>query len=194
MQIARVGDGATARPRDTEAMTSTAHTQAAPGPGPVSNDADITSTTVPRARRALRTAGWANLAIAAAQAIGLIWAWSMFRAVGIEADMRELATQGAALPYILTLITCAAFAVFGLYGLSGAADIRRLPLLRAGLVSIAVIYLYRATVFGGIAAVRDGDTAQIVFAAIALLIGLCYAYGAFVQRHSTTPAPRAAAL
>jgi len=67
------------------------------------------------------------------QGIGLIWAWSMFRAVGIEEDMRELATQGAALPYILTLITCAAFAVFGLYGLSGAADLRRLPLLRAGL-------------------------------------------------------------
>ncbi len=118
----------------------------------------------------------------------------MFRAVGIEADMRELGTQGAALPYILTLITCAAFAAFGLYGLSGAADIRRLPLLRAGLVSIAVIYVCRATVYGGIAAVRDGDTVQIVFAAIALLIGLCYANGAFVQRQPTTAAPRAAAL
>jgi len=194
MQIARAGDDATARRRDSEAMTSTAHTQAAPATRPVSNDADITSTSAHRARRALRTAGWANIAIAVAQAIGLIWAWSMFRAVGIEADMRELATQGAALPYILTLITCAAFAVFGLYGLSGAADIRRLPLLRAGLVSIAVIYLYRATVFEGIAAVRNGDTVQIVFAAIALLIGLCYAYGAFMQRRPTTPARRAAAL
>lgn len=117
----------------------------------------------------------------------------MFRAVGIEADMRELATQGAALPYILTLITCAAFAIVGLYGLSGAATIRRLPLLRTGLISIAVIYLSRATVYEGIPAVRDGDTVQIVFAAIALLIGLCYAYGAFMQRHPTTPAPRAAA-
>jgi len=77
------------------------------------------------ARRALSAAGWANISIAAVQGIGLIWAWSMFRAVGIEEDMRELATQGAALPYILTLITCAAFAVFGLYGLSGAADLRR---------------------------------------------------------------------
>jgi len=61
----------------------------------------------------------------------------MFAAVGIEEDMRELATQGAALPYILTLITCAAFAVFGLYGLSGAADLRRLPLLRVGLCQSA---------------------------------------------------------
>jgi len=154
----------------------------------------MTNNTAHPARRALRAAGWANIAIAAAQTIGLIWAWSMFRAVGIEEDMRELARQAAALPYILTLITCAAFAVFGLYGLSGAADLRRLPLLRAGLVSIAVIYVLRATLYGGIDAVRDGDGAQIIFAAIALLIGLCYAYGAFAHRRPTTAVPTAAAL
>jgi len=65
----------------------------------------MTNNTAHPARRALRAAGWANIAIAAAQTIGLIWAWSMFRAVGIEEDMRELARQAAALPYILTLIT-----------------------------------------------------------------------------------------
>jgi len=154
----------------------------------------MTNNTAHPARRALRAAGWANIAIAAAQTIGLIWAWSMFRAVGIEEDMRELARQAAAMPYILTLITCAAFAVFGLYWLSGAADLRRLPLLRAGLVSIAVIYVLRATLYGGIDAVRDGDGAQIIFAAIALLIGLCYAYGAFAHRRPTTAVPTAAAL
>jgi len=145
------------------------------------------------ARRALRAAGWANIAIAAAHVIGLIWAWSMFRAVGIEAEMRELATLGAALPYVLTLVTAAAFAAFGLYGLAGAGDLRRLPLLRAGLVTIAVIYLSRATVYEGIAAVRDGDAAQIAFAAIALAIGLCYAYGAVAHRRVRTAARTAPA-
>ncbi len=154
----------------------------------------MTNNTAHPARRALRAAGWANIAIAAAQTIGLVWAWSMFRAVGIEEDMREFATQGAALPYILTLVTCAAFAVFGLYGLSGAADLRRLPLLRAGLVSIAVIYVFRATLYGGIGALRDGDGAQIVFAAIALLIGLCYAYGALAHCRPTPATPTPAAL
>jgi len=144
-------------------------------------------------RRALRAAGWANISIAAAQGIGLIWAWSMFAAVGIEEDMRELATQGAALPYILTLITCAAFAVFGLYGLSGAADLRRLPLLRVGLVSISVIYVFRATLYGGIGAVVDGDGAQIVFAAIALLIGMGYAYGAVAHCRPKPATPTHAA-
>ena len=146
------------------------------------------------ARHALKAAGWANIAIAAAHVIGLIWAWSMFRAVGIEADMRELATQGATLPYIFTLITAAAFAAFGLYGLSGAAKLRRLPLLPAGLASIAAIYLYRATVYEGLGAVRDGDGAQIVFAAIALLIGLCYAYGALAHCRPTPATPTPAAL
>lgn len=145
----------------------------------------MTNTTAPHitspAQRALKAVGWANLTIAAAHVIGLIWAWSMFAAVGIEADMRELASQGAALPYVLTLITAAAFVVFGLYGLAGAGELRRLPLLRTGLVAIAAIYVLRATLFGGIDAVADGDGAQIAFAAIALLIGLGYGYGALAH-------------
>ncbi len=126
----------------------------------------------------LRIAGWSNTAIAAGHVIGLIWAWGFFGSVGIEEEMRELATQGVALPYILTLITAGAFAVFGLYALSGAGDLRRLPLLRAGLASIAAVYILRGTLFGGIGAVYEGDGAQIAFAVSALLIGLCYAYGA----------------
>jgi len=125
--------------------------------------------------RALTIGGGANLAIAAAHAVGLIWAWSMFRAVGIEEDMRLLARDGAALPYLLTLVTAGAFAVFGLYALSGAGVLRRLPLLRTVLVVITVVYLYRAT--WAIGAIGDGDAAQVAFAAAALLIGGCYAYG-----------------
>ncbi len=131
----------------------------------------------------LRIAGWSNIAIAAGHVIGLIWAWSFFGSVGIEEEMRELATQGVALPYVLTLITAGAFVVFGLYALSGAGDLRRLPLLRACLASIAAVYILRGTLVGGIGAVYDGDGAQIAFAVSALLIGLCYAYGAVALRH-----------
>lgn len=131
-----------------------------------------------RASRTLRIAGWSNIAIAAGHVIGLIWAWSFFRSVGIEPEMRQLAQQGSALPYLFTLMTAAAFLACGLYALSGAGDLRRLPFLRTALLSLAVIYLYRATLYEGIAAVRDGDGAQIAFASIALVIGLCYACGA----------------
>lgn len=129
-------------------------------------------------RNALRIAGWSTIAIAAGHVLALLWAWSFFRATGIEPEMRELAAQGAALPYVLTLITAAGFLVAGIYALSGAGDVRRLPLLRTALVMIAAIFVYRATLYGGIDAVRDGDQTQIAFAAIALLIGLGYACGA----------------
>jgi len=104
----------------------------------------------------------------------------MFRAVGIEEEMRQLATEGAALPYLLTLLTSAAFLAFGLYGLSGAGKLRRLPLLRSGLVAITAIFLFRAE--WGIGSLREGDDAQVAFAVVALLIGLCYACGAVAQR------------
>ena len=161
-------------------MTSTARTASST----VASSAEVTNKTAvtpnPPALRALRIGGWANITIAAAHCVGLIWAWSMFRFVGIEEDMRELATQGPALPYLITLIPAAAFFVFGLYALSGAGDLHRLPLLRTGLATIALVYVWRAT--WGLGALRDGDGAQIAFAVIALLIGLCYAYGATARR------------
>jgi len=135
-----------------------------------------------RAARAFRLGARANLVIAAGHVIGLIWAWSFFRAVGIEHEMRELAAQRAALPYIVTLFTAAAFVVFGLYGLSAAGAVRRLPLLRTGVAAVAGIFILRGTLFGGIDAVYEGDGAQIAFAATSLLVGLCYAYGAVARR------------
>lgn len=144
-----------------------------------------------RATRALRIAGWATIAIAAGHLVGLIWAWSFFRSLGIEPEMREFATLGAAIPYVFTVITAAAFLAFGVYALSGAGDLRRLPFRRTALVAIAAVYLYRATLYEGISAVRDGDATQIVFAAIALLIGLGYAYGAAAHLRVKSGAPTA---
>ncbi len=82
----------------------------------------------------------------------------------------------------LTLFTAAGFAAFGLYGLSGAGDVRRLPLLRTGLAAIASIFILRGTLLGGIDAVYEGNGAQIAFAATSLFVGLCYAYGAVTRR------------
>ena len=141
-----------------------------------------------RSQRALELAGWTNIALAAAHVVCLIWAYSVFRAVGIEGDMRRLAEQGgAALPYVVTLIVAAGFFVFGLYGLSGAGVVRRLPLLRIALVPIAAVYVLRGTLLGGFGAVAAGDAAQIAFAAVALAVGLGYAAGALAQIRSSQP-------
>ena len=130
----------------------------------------------------LRLGGWANLAIAAAHFVVLGWAWTVFRWVDIEAPMRDLADQNAVLPYLLTLLVAAFFLIFGLYALSAAGDLRRLPLLRPVLGFVAVVYLLRATLLGGIQDLIAGDVKQVVFAAIALLIGLCYASGVLALR------------
>ena len=129
----------------------------------------------------LRFGGWANLAIAAGHLVALGWAWTVFRWVDIEEPMRDLADQHAALPYFLTLFVAAFFLIFGLYALSAAGDLRRLPLLRPVLGFVAVVYLLRATL-EGISDLLAGDVKQIVFAAIALLIGLCYASGVLTLR------------
>ena len=125
----------------------------------------------------LRFGGWANLAIAAGHLVALGWAWTVFRWVDIEEPMHDLADQNAALPYLLTLFVAAFFLVFGLYALSAAGDLRRLPLLRPVLGFVAIVYLLRATLLGGISDLLAGDVKQVVFAVIALLIGLCYATG-----------------
>jgi len=125
----------------------------------------------------LRFGGWANLAIAAGHLVALGWAWTVFRWVDIEEPMRDLADQNAALPYLLTLFVAAFFLIFGLYALSAAGDLRRLPLLRPVLGFVAIVYLLRATLLGGISDLLAGDVKQVVFAVIALLIGLCYATG-----------------
>jgi len=125
----------------------------------------------------LRIGGWANLAIAAGHVVALGWAWTVFRWVDVEAEMRDLADQNAALPYFFTLLAAAFFLAFGLYGLSGAGDLRPLPILRPVLGFVAVVYLLRGTLVGGLQALLARDVKEIVFAAIALLIGLCYASG-----------------
>ncbi len=130
----------------------------------------------------LRIGGWANLAIAAAHLVVLGWAWTVFRWVDIDEEMRDLADQNALLPYVLTLFVACCFLVFGLYALSAAGDLRRLPLLRPVLTFVAVVYLLRATLLGGIQDLVAGDVKQIVFAVIALLIGLCYAAGVLALR------------
>jgi len=130
----------------------------------------------------LKIGGWANLAIAAAHLVALGWAWTVFRWVDIEEPMRDLADQNGLLPYLLTLFVACFFLVFGLYALSAAGDLRRLPLLRPVLGFVAVVYLLRATLLGGIQDLVAGDVKQIVFAMIALLIGLCYAAGVLALR------------
>jgi len=66
-----------------------------------------------------------------------------YRAFGAGERMAQAAARGAIMPTLVTLGIASILAIWALYAFSGAGLIRRLPLLRTGLVVITAIYLAR---------------------------------------------------
>jgi hypothetical protein len=102
-------------------------------------------------------AGGAASALASMLHVGILLggpAW--YRFFGAGGGMARLAESGSARPTMITLTIAALLAVWALYAFSGAGLMRRLPLLRTGLVVIAAIYLARGLL--GIPAVLFVDT------------------------------------
>jgi hypothetical protein len=130
----------------------------------------------------LRLAGWANLGIALMHVVGLIWAQQFFEWADAGPMMDRLAQVNVLLPYLLTIASAALFLVFGLYALSGAGDLRRLPVLKLVLAGVAAIYLLRG--IGGLLEVGAGFW-PLVFSVGALLIGLGYAFGTWMLLRPT---------
>jgi hypothetical protein len=58
--------------------------------------------------------------------------------------MAQMAEQGSWRPAVVTLFIAAVLAAWAVYALSGAGFVARMPLLKAGLVAIAIILLARA--------------------------------------------------
>lgn len=105
-------------------------------------------------------------------------AWYRYFGAPSLADQIE---RGSGLqPTILTLAVAALFAVWACYGLAGAGAIRRLPLLRAALFTIAAIYLLRGlqVVPEAVALTRGKVPARFVaFSAFSAFAGVVYLLG-----------------
>jgi hypothetical protein len=69
-------------------------------------------------------------------------AW--YRAFGAGERMARMAEYGSSRPAVIAVCIAGVLAVWAAYAFSGAGLLRRLPLLRAGLVAISAIYLLRA--------------------------------------------------
>ncbi len=83
----------------------------------------------------LITAGILSFCAAIFQAvIGFVPEWSAALGAG------EMLSSNPALLLISALLVALLLVIFGLYGLSGAGVIRRLPLLRPGLLVIGLLY------------------------------------------------------
>lgn len=89
---------------------------------------------------------------------------------------------GYAYPDRMTVVLVLVFAVFGAYALSGAGRLRRLPLLRVGLVVIGAVFTLRGlAVFVELAQMMSGTSAppprMAVFSLVSLLTGVAFLAG-----------------
>jgi len=135
---------------------------------------------LPASNRQLLIAGYLSLAIAVFQAIiSFVPSWSLY--FGAPAEMVE----NRWLLLLLGEIAAVFFAIFGLYGLSGAGIIRRLFLLRTGLIVISSIYIlrglmvvYELLIVGNvILSPETVNTQGVISSLVSLFIGLNYAIG-----------------
>ena len=127
----------------------------------------------------LKLGGYINILIAIAHIICLFNAQYFFEVTGVGENMRRNAEIHPLLPYAMTIFVSVIFFIFGLYGISGAGKIRKLPLLKVGIFTIATIYLMRGVV-GVIANIGSESSFQwhhLLFTVCALGIGLLYLLG-----------------
>ena len=102
-----------------------------------------------------------------------------YRFFGAGEVMARAAERGSPVPALVTFGIAAVLAVWAAYAFSGAGLIRRLPLLRIGLVVISAIYLARGLLFfTPPPAGQDLSPAFMFWSSLIVLVyGLTYAVG-----------------
>jgi len=123
-----------------------------------------------------------------------------YRFFGAGERMARLAARGSIYPAAITACIAVVLGVWALYAFSGAGVIRRLPLLRLALTTIAAVYLARGILgVPFVLLVDDAYTNQlrakmtfmVVSSLTCVVLGLCYATGAArLWRKSPDNAPR----
>jgi hypothetical protein len=106
--------------------------------------------------------------------------------------MAQAAERGEWTPPLLTLGIAVVLAIWGAFAFSGAGLIRRLPLLRTGLLIIAAIYLARGLILIPLHLWRPQltDAFAVWSSLIVLTYGLAYAIGTWRAWPSLGPASR----
>lgn len=130
----------------------------------------------------LTWAGGANVAIALLH-LGVIVAGAPgYRYFGAGEPLAQLAEGGSLVPAGLTLAIALLFGAFAAYAWSGAGRLRRLPLLRTGLIGISSVFLLR-----GLSAIPEAAALimnpealplrYLVFSLVSFVVGACCALG-----------------
>jgi len=106
---------------------------------------------------------------------------SWYRFFGAGEGMATAAERGSPTPMLVTLGIALLLGIWALYAFSGASLIRRLPLLRTGLVTIAAIYMLRGLVLIPLVATQGLKIAtfDLWSSLIVLVYGLAYTIGTY---------------
>ena len=132
-----------------------------------------------RGKRWLAAGGTLSAAAALLHVAIIFGGPQYYRFFGAGEGMARAAERGSYRPALVTSGIAAVLLIWALYAFSGAGLIRRLPLLRTGLVVISAIYLARA--FALVPALILAPAPAVGFAIwsslVVLVYGLAYAVG-----------------
>lgn len=121
--------------------------------------------------------------------VGADW----YRLFGAGEELAVMAEQGSWVPTIVTAMIAGVLFVWALFAFSGAGLMRRLPMLRLGLVVISGIYLVRG--IGPFLAMpfmpHFVSTFWVSSSLVCTLYGLAYAVGTYKAWHMTLARPAA---
>ncbi len=133
----------------------------------------------------LRLAAIFNFLLAIGHLVCMPWLDTVFKLYGINGIMNDIASRGAVLPYLITIIIAICFAMCGLYALSADGQIRKLPLLWTGIFFIAAVFLFRA-IIGGFGMIESGQCpfTDMSSAIVSCVIGLLYLVGGINKKSS----------
>lgn len=100
---------------------------------------------------------------------------------GAGQEMADADASGSWVPDLFTLVVAVVFFVFALYAFSGAGIIRRLPLLKTGLIVIACVYTLRGLgILGDLMnyfQLGNYPFRNFIFSSVALLTGIACTAG-----------------
>lgn len=105
-----------------------------------------------------------------------------YRFFGAGEDMAVMSEEGSLFPAAITFVIALIFIIWGLYAFSGVGLIKKLPLLRLGLIIIGLIYtlrgvlivyqIYEIVVLNGSLVISE-----LVSSFVSLFIGVLYLTG-----------------
>jgi hypothetical protein len=142
--------------------------------------------------RWLAIGGWLSLA-AALLHVGCIFGGpDWYRFFGAGEVLAQADASGSWVPALLTLGVATVLTIWAAFAFSGAGKIRRLPLLRTGLVAISAIYLFRGLIIIPAHLLRPQltNSFELWSASIVLCFGIAYAVGTYKAWRGLSPTPR----